>query len=116
MTIFNPSTPLHDGAVVIQNERLAAASVFLPLTKNPEVSRDLGTRHRAAIGITEGTDAIAIVVSEETGLITYVEGGNVRRNLETNALRKLLLDAMDIPIVIQKREAAKAMNEDVSEA
>ena len=116
VTIFNPSTPLHDGAVVIQNERLAAASVFLPLTKNPEVSRDLGTRHRAAIGITEGTDAIAIVVSEETGLITYVEGGNVRRNLETNALRKLLLDAMDIPIVIQKREATKAMNEDVSEA
>lgn len=116
VTIFNPSTPLHDGAVVIQNERIAAASVFLPLTKNPEVSRDLGTRHRAAIGITEGTDAIAIVVSEETGLITYVEGGNVRRNLETNALRKLLLDAMDIPIVIQKREAAKTMNEDVSQA
>lgn len=116
VTIFNPSTPLHDGAVVVQDERIAAVSVFLPLTKNPEVSRDLGTRHRAAIGITEGTDAIAIVVSEETGLITYVEGGNVRRNLETNALRKLLLDAMDIPIVIQKREQAKAMNEDVSEA
>ena len=116
VTIFNPSTPLHDGAVVIQDERIAAASVFLPLTKNPEVSRDLGTRHRAAIGITEGTDAIAIVVSEETGLITYVESGNVRRNLETNALRKLLLDAMEIPIVIQKREQAKSMNEDVSEA
>jgi len=116
VTIFNPSTPLHDGAVVIQNERVAAASVFLPLTKNPEVSRELGTRHRAAIGITEGTDAIAIVVSEETGLITYVEGGNVRRNLDTNALRKLLLDAMDIPIVIQKREPAKVVSEDVSEA
>lgn len=116
VTIFNPSTPLHDGAVVIQNERIAAASVFLPLTKNPEISRDLGTRHRAAIGITEGTDSIAIVVSEETGLITYVESGNVRRNLDTNALRKILLDAMDIPIVIQKREPAKAMSEDISEA
>lgn len=111
VTIFNPSTPLHDGAVVIQNERLAAASVFLPLTKNPEISRDLGTRHRAAIGITEGTDAIAIVVSEETGLTTYVEGGNVRRNLDTNGLRKLLLDAMEIPIVNQKREPAKTMTE-----
>ena len=115
VTIFNPSTPLHDGSVVIQNERIAAASVFLPLTKNPEISRDLGTRHRAAIGITEGTDSIAIVVSEETGLITYVEGGNVRRNLDTNALRKLLLDAMEIPIVIQKREPTKTMSETESE-
>src|SRR6187397_3640571 len=111
VSIFNPSTPLHDGAVVIQNERLAAASVFLPLTKNPEVSRDLGTRHRAAIGITEGSDAISLVVSEETGLVTYVEAGNVRRNLDTNALRKLLLDAMEIPIVIQKREQTKTMKE-----
>src|SRR6476661_6675401 len=93
VTIFNPSTPLHDGAVVIQNERLAAASVFLPLTKNPEISRELGTRHRAAIGITEGTDAISIVVSEETGLITYVEAGVVHRNLDTNQLRRTLLDA-----------------------
>jgi len=115
VTIFNPSTPLHDGAVIIQNERVAAASVFLPLTKNPEVSRELGTRHRAAIGITEGTDAIALVVSEETGLVTYVEGGNVRRNLDTNTLRKLLLDAMEIPIVVQKREPAKTMSEAESE-
>ncbi|MGH9949376.1 MAG: diadenylate cyclase CdaA [Pyrinomonadaceae bacterium] len=111
VTIFNPSTPLHDGAVIIQNERLAAASVFLPLTKNPEISRELGTRHRAAIGITEGTDAIALVVSEETGLITYVEGGSVRRNLDTNALRKILLDAMEIPIVIQKRDPPKKISE-----
>lgn len=111
VTIFNPSTPLHDGAVVIQNERLAAASVFLPLTKNPAVSRDLGTRHRAAIGITEGSDAISLVVSEETGLITYVEAGEVRRNLDTAQLRKLLLDAMEIPLVEKKREATKTMKE-----
>jgi diadenylate cyclase len=99
VTIFEPSTPLHDGAVVIQNERIAAASVFLPLTKNPEVSRELGTRHRAAIGITEGSDAISLVVSEETGLITYVEAGKVRRNIDTTQLRKLLLDALEIPLV-----------------
>lgn len=111
VTIFNPSTPLHDGAVVIQNERLAAASVFLPLTKNPEISRELGTRHRAAIGITEGSDAISIVVSEETGLITYVEAGNVRRNLDPTALRKALLEAMDIPLVEARRETAKALKE-----
>ncbi len=111
VTIFNPATPLHDGAVVIQNERLAAASVFLPLTKNPEISRELGTRHRAAIGITEGSDAISIVVSEETGLITYVEAGKVRRNLDPTSLRKLLLDAMQIPLVETRRDPAKVMKE-----
>lgn len=115
VTIFNPSTPLHDGAVIIQNERLAAASVFLPLTKNPEISREMGTRHRAAIGITEGSDAISLVVSEETGLITYVEAGEVRRNLDTNQLRKLLLAAMEIPLIETKREAPKTMKETESE-
>ncbi|MBX3298763.1 MAG: diadenylate cyclase CdaA [Acidobacteria bacterium] len=108
VTLFEPATPLHDGAVVIQNERIAAASVFLPLTKNPEISRELGTRHRAAIGITEGTDAISIVVSEETGLITYVEGGTVHRNLDTTQLRKLLLDALEIPLIEPRRDAAFA--------
>ncbi len=103
VSIFHPETPLHDGAVIVQNERLAAASVFLPLTKNPEVSRELGTRHRAAIGITEGSDAISLVVSEETGLITYVEGGEVRRNLDPTSLRKLLLEAMEIPLVETRR-------------
>ncbi len=105
VTIFDPATPLHDGAVVIQNERIAAASVFLPLTKNPEVSRELGTRHRAAIGITEGSDAISIVVSEETGLITYVEAGEVHRNLDAMQLRKLLLDALNVPLIESRREA-----------
>ncbi len=104
VSIFNPSSPLHDGAVVIQNERLAAASVFLPLTKNPEISRELGTRHRAAIGVTEGSDAISLVVSEETGLITYVEKGQVRRNLDTTQLRKLMLEAMEIPLIESRRE------------
>src|SRR5258706_1363469 len=104
VTIFNPSTPLHDGAVIIKDERLAAASVFLPLTKNPEISRELGTRHRAAIGITEGSDAISLVVSEETGLITYVEAGVVRRNIDATQLRKLLLDALEIPLIESRRD------------
>lgn len=115
VTIFNPSTPLHDGAVIVQNERLAAASVFLPLTKNPSVSRELGTRHRAAIGVTEGSDAISVVVSEETGLITFVVGGEVRRNLDTNTLRSLLLNAMEIPVVETKREPTKTMKESETE-
>lgn len=111
VSIFNPATPLHDGAVVIHNERIAAASVFLPLTKNPSISRDLGTRHRAAIGITEGSDAVSLVVSEETGLVTYVEAGELRRNLDTTQLRKLLLDAMEIPLVKTNREQTKTMKE-----
>lgn len=97
VTIFNPSTPLHDGAVIIRDERLAAASCFLPLTKNPNISRELGTRHRAAIGITEGSDAISVVVSEETGLISFIEGGEIRRNLDTKKLRGLLFKSMDMP-------------------
>ncbi len=111
VTIFNPATPLHDGAVVIQNERIAAASVFLPLTKNPSISRELGTRHRAAIGITEGSDAISVVVSEETGLITFIEGGEMRRNVDTNTLRKLLLTAMEIPVEEKRKEPIKTMKE-----
>lgn len=115
VTIFNPSTPLHDGAVIIQNERVAAASVFLPLTKNPGISRELGTRHRAAIGVTEGSDAVSVVVSEETGLITFVENGEIKRNLDTNALRSLLLGAMEIPVVERKREPTKTMKESETE-
>lgn len=115
VTIFNPSTPLHDGAVIIQRERLAAASVFLPLTKNPGISRELGTRHRAAIGVTEGSDAISVVVSEETGLITYVENGVMKRNLDTTQLRTLLLGAMEIPVVEHKREPTKTMKESETE-
>lgn len=115
VTIFNPATPLHDGAVIIQNERIAAASVFLPLTKNPNISRELGTRHRAAIGITEGSDAISIVVSEESGSITYVEAGNIRRNLDPQQLRRLLLEAMHIPFTITKTEQAKTLKEAGSE-
>lgn len=115
VTIFNPSTPLHDGAVIIQRERLAAASVFLPLTKNPGISRELGTRHRAAIGVTEGSDAISVVVSEETGLITYVENGVMKRNLDTTQLRAMLLGAFAVPVVEHKREQTKTMKESETE-
>jgi diadenylate cyclase len=115
VTIFNPSTPLHDGAVIIQRERIAAASVFLPLTKNPGISRELGTRHRAAIGVTEGSDAVSIIVSEETGLISFVDGGSLTRYLDTNELRDMLLRAMDLPVVEKKREQTKTMKETETE-
>jgi diadenylate cyclase len=95
VTIFNPTTPLHDGAVVIRGHRVAAAACFLPLTLNPHLSKDLGTRHRAAIGITEDTDAVAVVVSEETGLISFVQAGQIRRGLDGTRLRAAMLDALE---------------------
>src|SRR5690349_616609 len=90
VTIFRPGSPLHDGAVILQEERIAAAACFLPLTVNPRLSRDLGTRHRAAIGLTEGSDATAIVVSEESGLISIALNGEIRRGLSPDELREQL--------------------------
>jgi diadenylate cyclase len=89
-TIFQPTTPLHDGAVIIQENRIAAAACFLPLTVSPKIDRDLGTRHRAAIGLTEESDAIAMVVSEERGEISLALQGRIERHLSLDDLRKRL--------------------------
>ena len=96
ISIFNPGTPLHDGAVIVQGNRIAAAACFLPLTVNPELSRQLGSRHRAAIGVTEDTDAVAVVVSEETGTISVVVSGRIRRDLDGRSLKWALLEALDV--------------------
>jgi diadenylate cyclase len=90
VTIFQPTSPLHDGAVVLQENRIAAAACFLPLTVNPIVSRDLGTRHRAAIGLTEENDAVAVVVSEERGQIALAIEGRLERDLTADQLRDRL--------------------------
>src|SRR6188474_2396396 len=87
VTIFQPGSALHDGAVIIQEGRVAAAACFLPLTVNPRVSRQLGTRHRAAIGLTEEGDAVAVVVSEETGIISLAIAGDLERRLTADTLR-----------------------------
>lgn len=89
-TIFRPSAPLHDGAVIIQKDRIAAAACFLPLSMNPLLSTQLGTRHRAGIGITEETDAIAVICSEETGAISFAVGGKIERELTVDQLRERL--------------------------
>ncbi len=81
LSIFYPGLPLHDGAVIIQKDRIAAAACFLPLTTNPTLSRKLGTRHRAAIGITEETDCMSLVVSEETGRISIAAFGELFQGL-----------------------------------
>lgn len=96
ISIFNPGTPLHDGAVVVQGNRVAAAACFLPLTVNPELSRQLGSRHRAAIGLTEDTDAVVVVVSEETGIISLVYGGRIRRDFDGATLKQALLDLLEV--------------------
>ena len=95
VSIFDPHTPLHDGAVILRNNRVEAASCFLPLTLKPRLSKELGTRHRAAIGITEDTDAVAVAVSEETGVISFVQDGEITRYLNSTTLRELMQEALE---------------------
>lgn len=90
INIFIPNTPLHDGAVIVRNYRLAAAGCFLPLTDNNLLSKDIGTRHRAAIGITEKSDCVAVIVSEETGYISYAVDGRLYRNIDVDELERIL--------------------------
>jgi diadenylate cyclase len=114
-TIFRPSAPLHDGAVIIQKDRLAAAACFLPLSMNPVLSTQLGTRHRAGIGITEETDAIAVIVSEETGAISMAVGGKIERDLTVEQLRDRLsselrryVSPVMLPTVVERKEESDA--------
>lgn len=89
-SIFLPYSPIHDGAVIIQRGKLTRAGCFLPLTQNPEVSKTFGTRHRAALGLTEIVDAVVVIVSEERGKISVAVGGRITRDLEPATLRKVL--------------------------
>ncbi len=98
LSIFQPVSPLHDGAVIVRDDRVAAAACFLPLTVNPKLSKGLGSRHRAAIGLTEENDAVAIVVSEESGSVSVVADGQIERGLDPDALRARLRT-----LVLQRR-------------
>ena len=95
VAIFNPAAPLHDGAIIVRGDRIASAACFLPLSLNPMLSKDLGTRHRAALGITEDSDAVAIVVSEETGLISFVRAGRIKRALDPTRLRAAIFQTLE---------------------
>ncbi|MFP4381464.1 MAG: diadenylate cyclase CdaA [Candidatus Sumerlaeia bacterium] len=95
-TIFTPYSPLHDGAIIIRGDRILAASCILTLTADPEVSKELGTRHRAAIGLSEETDALVVVVSEETGTISIAIKGELERGLTADELKKRLESQLDI--------------------
>jgi diadenylate cyclase len=110
-TIFQPNTPLHDGAVILQEDRIAAAACFLPLSTNPKLDRDLGTRHRAAIGITEECDAVAVVVSEERGEVSLSTRGRLERRLTADQLRARLQ-----ALILHKADAGAADRPLVGEA
>lgn len=107
-SIFYPYSPLHDGAVIISRDRIVAAACFLPLSSNPDLPGDLGTRHRAAVGVTEESDAIAIVVSEETGTISVVTGGAIMRNLDAAGLRQRLSQLLEPPLRALGRRKVRA--------
>ncbi len=117
-TIFRPSAPLHDGAVIIQKDRLAAAACFLPLSMNPVLSTQMGTRHRAGIGITEETDAIAVIVSEESGAISMAVGGKIERDLTVEQLRERLsselrryMSPVALPTVVAQSDDSDGVEE-----
>ena len=96
INIFIPNTPLHDGAVILQNGTVAAAACYLPLSESPFVSKELGTRHRAALGISEVTDSLTIVVSEETGSISLTKNGELYRNLSIDELQNMLENELSL--------------------
>ena len=114
-TIFGPGAPLHDGAVIVRQDRIVAAACFLPLSMNPVLSRQMGTRHRAGIGITEESDAVAVIVSEENGSIALAVGGKIERNLSDEDLRRRLSELLEaylpptaLPISIAAEELEPA--------
>jgi diadenylate cyclase len=105
VNIFTPGTPLHDGAAIIQQDRLAAAACFLPLTLDPDLSTEVGTRHRAALGISKESDAVAVVVSEETGGISLAMSGHLVRDLDSRELRNDLYRSLIAETPAERREA-----------
>jgi diadenylate cyclase len=106
VSIFQATSPLHDGAVIVQGDRVAAAACFLPLTTNPKLNREMGSRHRAAIGVTEENDAVAIVVSEETGKISVVEDGGLEHLADGDQLRERLKAVVKLPRTRGKQRQA----------
>jgi diadenylate cyclase len=97
VTLFWPHNPTHDGAVILQGDRAVAAGCLLPLSRNPNLDPTLGTRHRAAVGVTEQSDALALVVSETSGQISLAYGGKLRRDLTRLQLRQTLRDLLETP-------------------
>jgi len=107
LSIFHPTSPIHDGAVMIKGNRIVAAGCFLPITMNPEISRSLGTRHRSGLGLTEETDAVVIIVSEETGIVSMAINGTLETHLDMGTLRDVLTDLFTAKKVQRSAGAGK---------
>lgn len=107
INIFEHNTPLHDGAVIVRGNRIVSATCYLPLSDNMALSKDLGTRHRAGVGISEVTDSLTVIVSEETGKISVAYGGALERNLDAGRLRERLQEIQDKPVEEKKRKLFK---------
>lgn len=112
INIFEHNTPLHDGAVIIRGNRIVSATCYLPLSDNTEISKELGTRHRAGVGISEATDALTIVVSEETGKVSVTYEGKLYRNLDTNSLKAKLRKIQNKDTEEKKRRLWKGRGKD----
>ncbi len=110
VAIFQPTSPLHDGAAIVQGDRIAAAACFLPLSVNPRLARELGSRHRAALGVTEENDAVALVVSEESGTVSLVLDGRIERGLTPEQLRHRLRGLIKRTQAGTERRMAAAMD------
>jgi len=108
--IFEPNTPLHDGAVVMNHGRITAAACFLPLSENSSISRELGTRHRAALGISETTDAVVLIVSEETGIISMAQEGRLIRYLDSKSLHSILMGIFNPDAPAMRRVVVNRMS------
>ena len=110
INIFEHNTPLHDGAVVVEGDRVVAATCYLPLSDNMELSKELGTRHRAGVGISEATDSLTIIVSEETGRVSIAYGGNLIRNVDQDKLREELVRLQNKTVIDDRKSIIRGRN------
>lgn len=108
INIFEHNTPLHDGAVIVRGNRVVSATCYLPLSDNMALSKDLGTRHRAGVGISEVTDSLTVIVSEETGKISVAYGGALERGLDASRLKERIFEIQDKPVEEKKRKLWKS--------
>ncbi len=111
INIFEHNTPLHDGAVIIRGDRIVSATCYLPLSSNMEISKELGTRHRAGVGISENSDAFTIIVSEQTGKVSVTQDGHITRNIDGDALRRLLVKVQNKTVEVKRFKLLRGRRE-----
>lgn len=116
INIFEHNTPLHDGAVIIRGDRIVSATCYLPLSNNMELSKELGTRHRAAVGVSENSDAFTIIVSEETGKVSVTVDGQITRNIDGDNLRRLLVKLQDKNVEVKRFKLLRGRRENERKA